>query len=57
MLAFADPTHAVFGSDFPFAPNSREFTAWLDACPLDEKQRHAINCGNAEKLFPRLTTQ
>jgi 6-methylsalicylate decarboxylase len=55
LLAFADPTHVTFGSDFPFAPSSR-FTATLDAYPLNEKQRHAINRGNAEKLFPRLTT-
>jgi len=57
LLAFADPTHITFGSDFPYVPASfREFTAALDAYPLDEKQRYAINRGNAEKLFPRLTT-
>jgi predicted TIM-barrel fold metal-dependent hydrolase len=57
LLAFADPTHITFGSDFPFAPHSCKFTATLDAYPLDEKQRHAINRGNAEKLFPRPPTQ
>jgi len=58
LLAFADPTHITFGSDFPYASTtvSRMFTAGLDAYPLDEKQRYAINRGNAEKLFPRLTT-
>jgi 6-methylsalicylate decarboxylase len=57
LLAFADPTHITFGSDFPYVPASfREFTAALDAYPLDEKQRYAINRGNAEKLFPRLAT-
>jgi 6-methylsalicylate decarboxylase len=56
LLAFADPTHITFGSDFPYAPAtaSREFTAMLDAYGLDEKQRYAISRGNAEKLFPRL---
>jgi predicted TIM-barrel fold metal-dependent hydrolase len=54
---FADPTHITFGSDFPYVPASfREFTAALDAYPLDEKQRYAINRGNAERLFPRLAT-
>lgn len=58
LLAFADPTHITFGSDFPYASTtvSRMFTAGLDAYPLDEKQRYAINRGNAEKLFPRLAT-
>ncbi|GAA0846266.1 MULTISPECIES: amidohydrolase family protein [Burkholderiaceae] len=54
LLAFADPTHITFGSDFPFAPSSHQFNAALDAWPLDEKLRYAINRGNAEKLFPRL---
>jgi predicted TIM-barrel fold metal-dependent hydrolase len=55
LLAFADPTHITFGSDFPYVPASqRFFTAALDAYPLDETLRHAINRGNAEKLFPRL---
>jgi 6-methylsalicylate decarboxylase len=54
LLAFADPTHITFGSDFPFAPSSKMFTAALDAYPLDDTQRHAIARGNAEALFPRL---
>jgi predicted TIM-barrel fold metal-dependent hydrolase len=55
LLAFADPARITFGSDFPFAPNSgHQFTETLDAYPMDEKLRHAINRGNAEKLFPRL---
>jgi len=54
LLAFADPTRITFGSDFPFAPISHEFNAALDAYPLNEKQRYAINRGNAETLFPRL---
>ena len=56
LLAFADPTHIIFGSDFPYAPAPvcHLFTAALDAYPLNEEQRHAINRGNAEKLFPRL---
>ncbi|MCA1457062.1 amidohydrolase [Bradyrhizobium sp. BRP22] len=57
LLAFADPTHITFGSDFPFAPARPQFTAMFDAYPLDEKQRHAINRGNAEKLFPRLMSR
>jgi predicted TIM-barrel fold metal-dependent hydrolase len=54
LLTFADPTHITFGSDFPFAPNSHQFNAWLDDHPLTEQQRRAINRGNAEILFPRL---
>lgn len=56
LLAFADPTHITFGSDFPFAPDSHQFTAELDIYPLDEDLRRAINRGNAEKLFPRLAS-
>lgn len=55
LLAFADPTHITFGSDWPFAPKERSlhFTQLLEAYPLDEAQRHAINRGNAAALFPR----
>ncbi|WP_225827079.1 amidohydrolase family protein [Streptomyces naphthomycinicus] len=56
LLAFADPTRITFGSDFPYTPAkmSAYFTQHLDAYPLDDQQRTAINHGNAQALFPRL---
>lgn len=56
LLAFADPTHVCFGSDWPYAPKARalHFTRLLDDHPLDAAQRHAIARGNALRLFPRL---
>ena len=56
LLAFADPTHITFGSDWPYAPaqRSKQFTANLDAYDLPTKTRQAIDRGNAERLFPRL---
>lgn len=54
LLAFADPTHLTFGSDFPFAPDPGHWTGMLDAAGLSEETAHAINRGNAEALFPRL---
>lgn len=42
LKAFADPTHIVFGSDFPYAAGlSTEFTALLDASPLLTEPEHA----------------
>ncbi len=56
LLAFADPSHITFGSDWPYANKDRsvDFTKLLESYPLTETQRHAIYRGNAEKLFPRL---
>lgn len=54
LLAFADPTHVTYGSDFPFAPSVRTYNRMLDDSPLDEHTKAAINRGNAELLFPRL---
>ena len=53
LLAFADPTHIVFGSDWPFAPKDRAtgFTEALDIFPLNDNQRAAINRINAEAMF------
>jgi predicted TIM-barrel fold metal-dependent hydrolase len=55
LLAFADPTHITYGSDWPFAPRrtSMHFARMLDGYPLTDAQRHAITRGNAEKLLPR----
>lgn len=54
LLAFADPTHITYGTDFPYgtAAMGKAFTAELDACR--DADHHAINRGNAELLFPRL---
>ncbi|WP_103338474.1 amidohydrolase family protein [Amycolatopsis sp. CA-126428] len=57
LLAFADLEHVTYGSDWPyeFRPDqSRRFTEGLDAFDLTGEQRHAIDRGNAERLFPRL---
>lgn len=56
LLAFADPTHITFGSDWPYAPKERSlhFARLLDQYPLDDAQRRAIDRGNALRLSPRL---
>jgi 6-methylsalicylate decarboxylase len=59
LLAFAQPGHITFGSDWPFAPLAagRLFAAGLDTYPgLDDDMSAAINRGNALALFPRLGT-
>lgn len=56
LLAFADPTHITFGSDFPFAPTSKLFTDMLDDYQIDEVLRIGVDRGNAEALFPRLAS-
>lgn len=51
-----DPSHILFGSDFPFAPATLvgSCCATLDASPvLDDEGRYGISRGNALKLFPR----
>lgn len=55
LLAFADPTRILYGSDWPFAPAARSlhFARLLDEYPLTPEQRHAIHRGNAEALVPR----
>ncbi len=56
LLAFADPTRVLYGSDFPFCqPGDVEFfTQQLDGIGLDPQLQRAVDCGNAEALFPRL---
>lgn len=56
LLAFADPTHITYGSDWPYAPKARglHFARLLDDFPLTSAQREAIDRGNALRLFPRL---
>lgn len=56
LLAFADPSHVVYGSDFPpCQPHDVAYFAdQFDSIELDPAVREACNRGNAEKLFPRL---
>lgn len=53
LLRFARRSHVLFGSDFPYAPAraSVAFATMLTAYPTT--RHHAIDRGNAEKLFPR----
>lgn len=55
LLRAVPPSHILFGSDFPYAPEyaSVAFTRVLDAYPLLGRH-HAINHANAQRLFPRL---
>jgi predicted TIM-barrel fold metal-dependent hydrolase len=56
LLAFAEPGHVLFGSDFPYAPPPAiaGFTGMYESFPLGEAQRASIDRGAAESLFPRL---
>jgi predicted TIM-barrel fold metal-dependent hydrolase len=57
LKAFADPSHLLFGSDYPYGPGgvSENFTAMLDESALLTTAEHeAIDFGNAAPLFPRL---
>ena len=57
LLAFADPTHVTYGSDFPYAPPAAGtmFTRALDA--YRNADHDAINRGNVGLLFPRLANR
>ena len=57
LLAFAQPGHITFGSDWPFAPVAagHYFAAGLDTYKgLDESVRAGIERTNAFAMFPRL---
>ena len=56
LLAFAQPGHVTFGSDFPFAPlpASQLFAGELENHPLDAATRAGVDRDNALALFPRL---
>jgi predicted TIM-barrel fold metal-dependent hydrolase len=56
LLAFAEPDHVFFGSDFPYAPAPvvGAFTGMYEGYALGDAQRASIDRGAAEPLFPRL---
>ena len=56
LLAFANPGHVLFGSDWPYAPEVAvgAFTGMYEAYGIEPEQRVAIDRGAAQTLFPRL---
>src|SRR5262245_2335230 len=54
LLAFADPSHITYGSDFPYAPSAigSMFTKELEG--YRDADHPSIDRGNAVQLFPRL---
>jgi predicted TIM-barrel fold metal-dependent hydrolase len=46
-------TQVLFGSDYPYVPIAGT-TRGLAALGLSDSDHHAITCGNAHRLFPRL---
>ena len=56
LLAVADPSRILFGSDFPFAPVRavKYMRTEYEAMRLPPTLRAGIDRGNAEALFPRL---
>lgn len=57
LLAFAEPGHVLYGSDWPFAPQEAGtyYNHYLETYPdFSPGQAEAIDRGNAEVLFPRL---
>ncbi|MEU6389463.1 amidohydrolase family protein [Streptomyces sp. NPDC046939] len=59
LLAFAEPGHVLYGSDFPFAGDElgTQFDRGLDAYDhWAPGELEAVNRGNAEVLFPRLAS-
>ena len=58
LLAFAEPDHVLFGTDWPHAPPpvGAMFTGMYEKYEMTAAQRASIDRGAAEKLFPRLAT-
>lgn len=58
LFATADPTRVMFGSDFPFPPRPVVVgtTHSWEEFPVEADVRHAVDRGNAERLFPRLAS-
>jgi len=55
LLAFAEPDHVTYDSDWPWAPTEAvdQFAGELQRYPLADLQRASIERGTAEQLFPR----
>jgi len=59
LLQLTEPSHIMFGTDYPFAPppaiggNSAAFDRLMAA--LSPEQQRMINFENAQVLFPQFT--
>jgi len=55
LMAFADPSHVLFGTDSPYANDAvvEMFRGAYEQYSLSAQQRTMIDRGNAEALFPR----
>jgi predicted TIM-barrel fold metal-dependent hydrolase len=58
LLAFTDPDHITFGSDWPYAPDAAvaAMTGMYESHPLDDAARAQIDRGTATTLFPSLAS-
>jgi len=56
LLAFAEPGHVTFGTDWPYASEraAESYVAMYEKYDLDPDIRSSIDRAGAEKLFPRL---
>lgn len=56
LLAFSDPQHLLYGSDWPYAPEPflEYFSALFADYPLEAAERERMDHGNAATLFPQL---
>jgi predicted TIM-barrel fold metal-dependent hydrolase len=59
LLAFAEPGHVTFGSDWPYAPDraAGSYVSMFERFELDPGARASIDRGAAETLFPRFATR
>jgi len=58
LQALADPTHILFGSDYPFVFGPRlqhEIDYWTEYDGLDQAGKNKVEVDNALALFPRLS--
>jgi len=53
ITAFAEPSHILFGSDFPYVVDG--LSLGLKSVKLSPKEETAIARGYAQKLLPRLS--
>ena len=59
LLAFTDPAHVTFGSDWPYAPDFAVagMTSLYEGYALDDAARAQIDRHTAESLFPRFRSR